>query len=62
VIDQRLRHRGQYGFGSGHGSRDEQQALLHMDKLRAEWRRFQCSDQTIAHTGTLLDHLVGTHE
>jgi hypothetical protein len=29
MIDERLRHRGQHWFGNGHGSRDEQQALLH---------------------------------
>jgi hypothetical protein len=34
MIDQRLRHRGQHGFGNGHGSRDEQQVLLHL-KFRA---------------------------
>jgi hypothetical protein len=35
MIDERLRHRGQHWLGNGHGSRDEQQALLHRKKSLA---------------------------
>src|SRR5258706_4684438 len=51
MIDERPGHRGQHWLGNGHGSRDEQQALLHMEVSGGKGFGIDATTQTIAHRG-----------